>query len=137
MICYYFLCSGYLVTFRVLNNLSRGFDCWILIRFYISRYLRLFPVYMIVLGIYATLTKYISSGPLWPQDEVMLGNCSHLAWSNAFYINNYIHPEQMVANNLLDIYRRFSGLSNAKFIFSACHGHGTSPSIFSCSYLPL
>ncbi|OQV20744.1 Nose resistant to fluoxetine protein 6 [Hypsibius exemplaris] len=87
--------SGFLVSYRFLGELAAGFDCFRLIRFYLNRYLRLFPVYMIILGVYAALTKYISSGPLWPQDEAMLGNCSSLAWSNAFYINNYIQPEQM------------------------------------------
>jgi peptidoglycan/LPS O-acetylase OafA/YrhL len=88
--------SGFLVAHRFLKELAGGFDCFRLIRFYVSRYARLFPVYMVVLGVYAALTKYISSGPLWPQDEMMLGNCSHLAWTNAFYINNYVQAEQMV-----------------------------------------
>ncbi|XP_055357686.1 nose resistant to fluoxetine protein 6-like [Paramacrobiotus metropolitanus] len=91
--------SGFLVTYRFFGILAEngGFDCMTLLRFYLSRYLRLFPTYMLIVGIYATLTKYISSGPLWPQDEVPLGNCSHLAWANAFYVNNFVKPEEMCA----------------------------------------
>ncbi|GAU88661.1 hypothetical protein RvY_01312 [Ramazzottius varieornatus] len=88
--------SGFLTAYHFLNGLATGgFSGFRLVRLYVSRYFRLFPAYMVVLGIYATLTKHITTGPLWPQDEVLLGNCSNLAWTNAFYINNLVQPERM------------------------------------------
>ena|SRR6218665_130587 len=50
---------------------------------------RLTPVYMLVLAIYTTLSKYFGSGPFWPKD---IGEaCKTSWWTNLLYINNLVH----------------------------------------------
>lgn len=57
---------------------------------------RLTPLYMIVLGIWATLYKYVGSGPFWPEvpENVF---CKTNWWANVLYINNIVRPESMVS----------------------------------------
>lgn len=51
---------------------------------------------MIVLGIWATLYKYVGSGPFWPEvpENVF---CKTNWWANVLYINNIVRPESMVS----------------------------------------
>ncbi|CAL1277772.1 unnamed protein product [Larinioides sclopetarius] len=58
--------------------------------FYIHRYIRLTPVYMIVVAFYSTLNKYLGSGPIWPDAAANTDpNCDVSLWRNLLYFSNF------------------------------------------------
>uniref|UniRef100_A0A0G4GST7 Acyltransferase 3 domain-containing protein n=1 Tax=Chromera velia CCMP2878 TaxID=1169474 RepID=A0A0G4GST7_9ALVE len=70
----------------------------------LHRYLRLTPVYLLVIALYYWLSVYMGTGPLWPQyvnstwgaAEFGGGNggaCGQYWWTNALYINN-LYPTE-------------------------------------------
>ncbi|KAF8796720.1 Nose resistant to fluoxetine protein 6 like protein [Argiope bruennichi] len=58
--------------------------------FYIHRYIRLTPVYIIVVAFYTTLNKYLGTGPIWPDASAGTDpNCDASWWRNLLYITNF------------------------------------------------
>lgn len=66
---------------------------WVM--FYVHRFIRLTPVYMIILGIDATLYKYAANGPLWNGRGLDADNCKANWWTNLLYINNLVELDNM------------------------------------------
>ncbi|XP_072379672.1 nose resistant to fluoxetine protein 6-like [Diabrotica undecimpunctata] len=91
----FFLISGLLVTYGVLNNLNSGkkFNPIFLV---ISRYLRLTPLYAFCIFYQATLLYHTGNGPLW---EPVLGqereDCRNNWWTGILYVSNLIDSEHM------------------------------------------
>lgn len=59
--------------------------------FYLHRYLRLTPVYAVVLWFYASLLARLGSGPMW--DRLVgteAANCVDNWWTNLAYVNNFV-----------------------------------------------
>ncbi|GIY81470.1 nose resistant to fluoxetine protein 6 [Caerostris extrusa] len=86
----FFFCSAdFLVTHVYLQQAFKtdGKIPWLY--FYIHRFIRLTPVYMIVLAFYTTLDSHISSGPIWPDVDVD-PSCQSRWWWNILYINNFL-----------------------------------------------
>ncbi|XP_046606179.1 nose resistant to fluoxetine protein 6-like [Neodiprion virginianus] len=91
----FFGVGGLLLAYGVLRELDRSkrlnFTALILIRF-----LRLTPLYMLVVLFNATVMPMMGSGPYW---EARVGferdNCAKNWWTNLLYINNYVHPNKM------------------------------------------
>ncbi|GFR32796.1 nose resistant to fluoxetine protein 6 [Trichonephila clavata] len=83
----FFLLSGFLVA-RLFFEKCAGNEKISWIYFYIHRYVRLTPVYMIVIGFYTTLYAHLSSGPLWIYADTD-PNCQASWWYNLLYINNF------------------------------------------------
>ncbi|XP_035220831.1 nose resistant to fluoxetine protein 6-like [Stegodyphus dumicola] len=84
----FFVLSGFLLTYLFLQELSKreGKMSWIY--FYVHRYVRLTPVYMITLAFSATVYYYLGCGPFWPETEID-PNCKNYWWWNLLYINNF------------------------------------------------
>ncbi|XP_071955988.1 nose resistant to fluoxetine protein 6-like [Antedon mediterranea] len=93
----FFFLSGLLVTYLTLKYLQKhdGKLNWLM--FYVHRYLRLTPVYMMVIFIFTTLTPYFANGPLYqsvfdpnppPGVESQATYCQKYWWTNLLYINN-------------------------------------------------
>ncbi|GFS33341.1 nose resistant to fluoxetine protein 6 [Nephila pilipes] len=84
----FFLLSGFLVAHLFFQHCSEknGKMSWIY--FYVHRYVRLTPVYMVVVGFYATLYGHLSSGPMWANVDTD-PNCQASWWYNLLYINNF------------------------------------------------
>ncbi|XP_071955722.1 nose resistant to fluoxetine protein 6-like [Antedon mediterranea] len=94
----FFFLSGLLVTYLTLKYLQKneGKINWVM--FYVHRYLRLTPVYMIVIFVFATLTPHFASGPFYsmifdpnpdPGVENQMTYCQDYWWTNLLYINNF------------------------------------------------
>ncbi|CAL1280529.1 unnamed protein product [Larinioides sclopetarius] len=67
-------------------NRSCGKISWF--NFFFKRFVRLTPVYMIILGFYTTLFTYMGNGPLWPSystNPICRGNW----WWHLLYFNNF------------------------------------------------
>ncbi|XP_066999715.2 nose resistant to fluoxetine protein 6 [Anabrus simplex] len=85
----FFVVSGLLLTYVFFRDrdADRPFN---VISFYVYRYIRLTPIYAIVIGMYATVCYHFGNGPLW---NTIMGmhrsNCRQHWWRNLLYINNY------------------------------------------------
>lgn len=90
----FFILSGLLVTYCLLVQYDKRFINPGVIVF--MRYIRLTPLYAIVIFYYATMFKYSGSGPMWktiihPEVE----DCRQNWWANILYISNYINVDKM------------------------------------------
>ena len=94
----FFFLSGFLVTYGMLKKLdalgvdSAGsfFSKFPLLQMYLHRWLRLTPLYMIVLGFFTWLMPYLYEGPFFVgaiKDSV--DSCKEHWWANLLYINNF------------------------------------------------
>ncbi|KAG8181950.1 hypothetical protein JTE90_026891 [Oedothorax gibbosus] len=90
----FFLLSGFLLAylFFEMSAKNNGKVPWLY--FYIHRYVRLTPVYMIMLGFQTTIFSYMGSGPLWTSNEIDK-NCGQYWWRNLLYINNFFDATEM------------------------------------------
>ncbi|GFU13155.1 nose resistant to fluoxetine protein 6 [Nephila pilipes] len=91
----FFVLSGFLVAYLFFQQFakSKGKIPWIY--FYVHRYIRLTPVYMMFLAFYTTLTGYLSSGPLWNYKDTD-PNCQTYWFWNLLYINNFLTAANQV-----------------------------------------
>ncbi|XP_071955725.1 nose resistant to fluoxetine protein 6-like [Antedon mediterranea] len=100
----FFFLSGLLVTYLTLKYLQKhdGKLNWLM--FYVHRYLRLTPVYAMVIFVYTTLTPHFANGPLYqsffdpnppPGVESSVTYCQKYWWTNLLYINN-LYPSSLV-----------------------------------------
>ncbi|XP_071947853.1 nose resistant to fluoxetine protein 6-like [Antedon mediterranea] len=99
----FFFMSGLLITYLTLNYLKKkdGKLNWGM--FYLHRFLRLTPVYMIVIYIYTTLTPHFATGPMYsavfnPNPvgyETGISYCQKYWWTNLLYINN-VYPNDLM-----------------------------------------
>ncbi|KAI9559818.1 hypothetical protein GHT06_013825 [Daphnia sinensis] len=90
----FFLMSGLLVSYLLLRELDRNEGKFNLLLFYVHRYLRLTPVYAIILGFIATLMVYIGTGPNWYNVVIASEGCRITWWRQFLYINN-LFPTDM------------------------------------------
>lgn len=84
----FLLISGLLTVYTV--SIYQDGVKFNLIMFYIHRYLRLTPVFAVVILIHATLLKFLGSGPLWyGAEQHLMESCRSLWWWALLYIQNY------------------------------------------------
>jgi len=83
----FFMLSGMLVAYLLLRELDRSKGKLNVLNFYLHRYLRLTPVYAIILGFLATLVVYTGTGPRWSTVDTYA--CRVSWWKNLLYINGY------------------------------------------------
>ncbi|KAK7861851.1 hypothetical protein R5R35_013486 [Gryllus longicercus] len=85
----FFVIGGLLLTHGFIRDRVAGRP-FSLVSFYVYRYIRITPVYAVVVAVYATLLYHMGSGPLWnPVMAMHRENCRHHWWRNLLYINNY------------------------------------------------
>ncbi|XP_055924636.1 nose resistant to fluoxetine protein 6-like [Argiope bruennichi] len=85
----FIILSGFLTGYLFFDYYEKhnGKIPWIL--FYAIRFLRVTPLYLVVLGFYSTLFTYISSSPVWPTYNTNPVCRESWIW-NVFYINNFL-----------------------------------------------
>jgi len=90
----FFVLSGMLVACGLLRELDRSKGRLNIPLFYIHRYLRLTPVYAVILAFLATLVVYLGSGPNWQDIHYsMTEACRNEWWRNLLYINIYFDSQ--------------------------------------------
>ncbi|XP_071955720.1 nose resistant to fluoxetine protein 6-like [Antedon mediterranea] len=100
----FFFLSGLLVTYLTLKYLQKhnGKLNWLM--FFVHRYLRLTPVYAMVIFIFTTLAPHFANGPLYqsvfdpnaaPGEESQVSYCQKYWWTNLLYINN-LYPSNLI-----------------------------------------
>ncbi|XP_055947793.1 nose resistant to fluoxetine protein 6-like [Argiope bruennichi] len=84
----FFVLSGFLVGYLYFQHAPKtnGKIPWFY--FYIHRYIRLTPVYVIVMLFFTFISPFMGSGPLWPEYTVVQA-CKDYWWWNLLYINNF------------------------------------------------
>ncbi|CAB3360019.1 Hypothetical predicted protein [Cloeon dipterum] len=86
----FFLMSGMLRSYNLLKEFQGN-----RFRFFTDvarRYLRLTPVYALVIAFYATLLTRLGSGPRWEKFVTEPGEACDANWkNNLLYINSYVH----------------------------------------------
>ncbi|XP_071955724.1 nose resistant to fluoxetine protein 6-like [Antedon mediterranea] len=103
----FFFLSGLLVTYLTLKYLQKNDGKLNWLMFYVHRYLRLTPIYMLVIFMFTTLTPYFGTGafytfafdpePVGVESQVSL--CQKYWWTNLLYINN-LYPTSLQTNCL-------------------------------------
>lgn len=91
----FFVLGGTLLSYLLLKEIQASDGPrhigWL--KFFFHRFWRLTPLYMMVLAIWATLIKYLGSGPYWPEETDKM--CKTNWWTNLLYINNIVRRESM------------------------------------------
>ncbi|PRD27959.1 UNVERIFIED_CONTAM: nrf-6 [Trichonephila clavipes] len=89
----FFLLGGFLLTYLFLKEADRknGKINWL--KFYVHRYWRLTPAYMVVVFFYIFVFKYVGSGPFW--DDKHCDAAHGDWWKYMLYINNFIPINKM------------------------------------------
>lgn len=103
----FFVMSGLLACYGIMKALQKTKGKFNVPMFYVHRYIRLTPTYAILLGIVATLYKYISSGPTWTSIIETEENCRKNWWTNLLYINNIFRTDAMVGKLYLQNSTKF------------------------------
>ncbi|XP_071854199.1 O-acyltransferase like protein-like [Apostichopus japonicus] len=83
--------SGLLVTYLTLKQLDKSDGKMNWVMFYVHRYIRLTPVYMVCLGIWTSIVIQIGEGSR--KYETFAGGraiCQQYWWANLLYINNLV-----------------------------------------------
>ncbi|CAH1786929.1 unnamed protein product [Owenia fusiformis] len=93
----FFFLSGLLVGYLVLKEMEKkgGWSKLNWPLYYVHRFWRLTPPYMLVLMISVCLTRYMSTGPQWPEQGFEIDYCKDSWWTNLLYINNFVNVEKM------------------------------------------
>ncbi|XP_035213460.1 uncharacterized protein LOC118187364 isoform X2 [Stegodyphus dumicola] len=89
----FFLLSGFLLTYLFLKEAAKrnGKINWLY--FYVHRFWRLTPAYMVIVFFYMFVFKYLGSGPFW--EDKHCDNSHSDWWKYLLYINNFIPINQM------------------------------------------
>ncbi|KAJ8300299.1 hypothetical protein KUTeg_021818 [Tegillarca granosa] len=82
--------SGLLVSYLALKEMKKNNGRLNWGMFYFHRFWRLTPPYMLILGVYVSLNRYWSDGPLWPENGMEKDFCKDTWWKNLLYINNIV-----------------------------------------------
>ncbi|XP_026804539.1 nose resistant to fluoxetine protein 6-like [Rhopalosiphum maidis] len=91
----FFVISGFF-TYVVIEERLRNRKPLKFIFLMIYRIIRIFPMYITVIAIFAFILPYMGDGPLWklivyPEAEF----CRKNWWTNLLFINNYVHSNEM------------------------------------------
>lgn len=73
------------------NKISFG----LMFKFYIHRFWRITPPYMLVILVASCLTQFMGDGPTYNKDGFE-PFCKTTWWTNFLYVNNFVKVEQAV-----------------------------------------
>ncbi|CAL1269391.1 unnamed protein product [Larinioides sclopetarius] len=90
----FFLISGFLLCYLFLEESDKRNGKINLFFLCLHRFLRLTPVYMLLIAFNTLVFKYTGSGPFWGNDSDA-GACKKYWWWNLLYINNFLPMESM------------------------------------------
>lgn len=61
------------------------------------RFMRLIPIYGLVILFMTSAFKYLGDGPVWRKlKESQEINCRENYWTNLLFINNFVNPSKIV-----------------------------------------
>ncbi|XP_053616971.1 nose resistant to fluoxetine protein 6-like [Plodia interpunctella] len=88
--------SSFLLGYMILTNFDKAkktpsIKYWPAIVF--SRYMRMAPLTMLVVGLTATWAARLSQGPMWYLVEELEAACRKKWWAQLLFINNFVFPD--------------------------------------------
>ncbi|XP_040565023.2 nose resistant to fluoxetine protein 6-like [Lepeophtheirus salmonis] len=89
----FFIVGGFLTAFITLKKLDKSMGSLNFVKAFIHRYIRLTPVYAIIILFCSNLIQHLGEGPFWNLMIESTHNCQKYWWTNLLYINNYVMPE--------------------------------------------
>ncbi|XP_045162819.2 uncharacterized protein LOC123527433 [Mercenaria mercenaria] len=89
----FFMISGCLISYWFLykceyNNSDVNIKTWL--KFYLGKYWKMTPPYMLVMVTFVYLYMYLGQGPLWPEDIAVADSCRTDWWKHLLYVNNLV-----------------------------------------------
>ncbi|CAF3785753.1 unnamed protein product [Rotaria sordida] len=94
----FFVISGFLTAIIFVREITKEkLSFRFLIRYYIHRYIRLTPTFLLVLLVSINLTAYFGRGPIYPsiQGFESEGCRQHGWWTAILYVGNLVHVDDM------------------------------------------
>ena len=95
----FFVLSGFLTTVLFVREVEKrgGLSIRLMVLYYVHRYIRLTPAFLLVVFISIHLTPYFGSGPIYPtQQGFEVPDCrSHYWWTSIVYVGNLVKPDAM------------------------------------------
>uniref|UniRef100_A0A914XME0 Nose resistant-to-fluoxetine protein N-terminal domain-containing protein n=1 Tax=Plectus sambesii TaxID=2011161 RepID=A0A914XME0_9BILA len=96
----FFVISGCIVSFNWLKKVQKGktfeitgYKSWL--GFYLHRYFRFTPMYIIIIAFTVTVFPYLAAGPMWyGQNFDVVKNCRTNWWQNLLYVNNFFDNKE-------------------------------------------
>ncbi|KAG8193741.1 hypothetical protein JTE90_005039 [Oedothorax gibbosus] len=86
----FFFLSGLLVVYTTFQYLEASDGKFSIVGFYIKRYCRLTPAFLMLSGV-ILLGPLIGSGPVWNETlEPFVKGCENYWWTNLFYFSNFV-----------------------------------------------
>lgn len=128
----YFVISGFMLTIQFMlykeNSKELKWSC--VPEGVLYRFLRLTPVYFLMILLNATILIRLQNGPLWNRiGEIERTFCRNNWWTNLVYVNNYYKISEPVNNiTILNITSLWLKIAYIYFlVFTACV-------VFSCRF---
>ena len=84
----FFVFSGVFLAFTLIPEIKRQQGKFSWTWFIVKRFIRYSPVYFTVITFYFFIFSYLGSGPIWPLNLKIMGDCDSWYW-NYFYIQNF------------------------------------------------
>ncbi|XP_026752873.3 nose resistant to fluoxetine protein 6-like [Galleria mellonella] len=93
----FFVMSAFLLSYNLQIYSEKHTITWMHFpKGVLLRYLRLTPIYALMLGTVATFMRYLGEGPLW---QLMVTSesmaCRKYWWAHMFYFNNYVYDDAL------------------------------------------
>ncbi|XP_035225965.1 uncharacterized protein LOC118198408 [Stegodyphus dumicola] len=86
----FFFLSGLLVVYSTFHYLESNDGSFTIVGFYIRRYCRLTPAFLMISGV-ILLGPLAGSGPIWNETlEPFVSGCQNYWWTNLFYFSNFM-----------------------------------------------
>ncbi|XP_071453164.1 nose resistant to fluoxetine protein 6-like [Hetaerina americana] len=97
----FFLLTGFLLCYIAKEEARRFNKASSILYLYFRRYIRLTPVYMMVVAFIPTLFVKLGSGPVWSSSiGILRDRCIETWWTHALYVNNIVNRTKMVYHHL-------------------------------------
>lgn len=84
----FFVIGGFLVSLTLMVMLEKSKGKMNVPLLYVHRYLRITPLYIIIILVGTFIFPLLGSGPYWHVAKTWAGFCEKNWWKNALYINN-------------------------------------------------
>ncbi|UJR11689.1 hypothetical protein I4U23_015870 [Adineta vaga] len=98
----FFVLSGFLTTILFLRQVKKDekLSFRLIFLYYIHRYIRLTPVFLLMILISINLTPYFGQGPMYPIEQGFESKgCREGSWwTSIFYLSNFIKSDDMCLN---------------------------------------
>ncbi|CAF1089611.1 unnamed protein product [Adineta steineri] len=94
----FFVISGFLTTIAFVRQVKKEkLSFRLMVLYYVHRYIRLTPAFLLLLSVSINLTPYFGHGPFYPTQKGFEPEAcrNHYWWTSIFYIGNLIEPSQM------------------------------------------